>query len=123
MSLDLKVLATNDEAEGLKLQLVNDSVASTVNADALSVLHMTITPRDFNLPNTATNPMPGMNGLTETEARKKLLSYGLKMNPVYQQTDQHVIGQAFKQSPEAGTQIIEGSTVTVIFAKEKETYN
>ena len=123
MSLDLKVLATNDVDTGLQLQLVNDEVASSVNADALSLLRMTISPRDFNAVNTATNPLPDLIGLTETEARKRLQFLGLKMKAVYQMTDQHVIGQAFKQSPASTTQIIEGSTVTVIFAKNKEEFS
>lgn len=122
LSLDLKVLVKNEE-DGLKLQLVDDVMAENITGDALSNIRIDIKSNDLNASNTVQNPLPSFIGLTETETRKKLANYGLKLKPVYQHSDKHVIGQAFKQHPAATTQIIEGSTITVFFAKEKNKYN
>lgn len=122
LSLDLKVLVKNEE-DGLKLQLVDDVMAENITGDALSNIRIDIKSNDLNASNTVQNPLPSFTGLTETETRKKLANYGLKLKPVYQHSDKHVIGHAFKQYPAATTQIIEGSTVTVFFAKEKNNFN
>ena len=45
------------------------------------------------------------------------MNYGLKLNPIYQFSDIHTLGQAFKQYPEANTELMEGSVITVIFSK------
>ena len=123
LKLDLKVLVKNDEAGNLKLQMVDDKIAERVSGDSLSMLTIDISPKDIVKANTAMNAIPKLIGLTETETRKKLADYGLKLQPIYQATDKYVIGQAFRQSPEAGTEIIAGSTVTVIFAKNKNVFN
>ncbi len=123
LKLDLKVLVKNDESGNLKLQMVDDKIAERVSGDSLSMLTIDISPKDLVKANTTMNPIPKLIGLTETETRKKLADYGLKLNAIYQATDKYVIGQAFKQSPDAGTEIIAGSTITVIFAKNKNVFN
>lgn len=117
LKLDLKVLATNGEDGSLKLQMVDRALAEKISGDSLSMLTMDITPKDIKS-NTGLNTMPKVIGLTETEARLRLAAFGLKMNPIYQATTKYITGQAFKQSPDLDTEIIEGSTVTVIFAKK-----
>ncbi len=122
MSLDLKVLVQND-SEGLKLQLVDDMLAEGLNGSALSNIRIDVKSTDLNPTNTNEAKLPDLSGLTETEVRKRLANYGLKLKPVYQFSSTKVIGQSFKQHPAANTDIIEGSTITVIFAKEKNKYN
>jgi hypothetical protein len=119
LALDLKVLVKNDET-GLKLQMVDDTLAESISGDALSNIRIVVKANDITAVNTATNALPTVIGLTETEARKKLLNYGLKLNPIYEFNNNKVIGQAFKQFPESATEIVEGSTVTVFFAKETQ---
>lgn len=122
MSLDLKVLVQND-SEGLKLQLVDDMLAEGLNGSALSNIRIDVKSTDLNPTNTNEAKLPDLSGLTETEVRKRLANYGLKLKPVYQFSSTKVIGQSFKQHPAADTDIIEGSTITVMFAKEKNKYN
>ncbi len=124
LSLDLKVMVKNDE-NGMKLQLIDDKLASKVSAESLSSLIIEIQANELNTTNTNSHKAPTVIGLTETEARKKLMSYGLKMKPIYQlvEKDKYTIGQAFKQSPDNTDELIEGSTVTVIFAKDNNIYN
>jgi PASTA domain len=123
LSLDLKVLVKNDAAGNIQLQMVDGAVAEKIAGDTLSNLRIDISTRDISTVNTAVNSMNSVIGLTETEARKKLIGLGLKMKSVYQLTDEYTIGQAFKQTPEANTDILEGSLVTVIFAKDKNEFH
>ncbi len=122
LALDLKVLVKND-ANGLKLQLVDDTLAETISGDSLSNIRIEVKANEVGNVNTVVNPLPSILGLTESEARKKLMNYGLKLNPIYQFSDKHTLGQAFKQYPEANTELMEGSVITVIFAKDKNKYN
>jgi hypothetical protein len=122
LALDLKVLVKNDE-NGLRLQLVDDTLAETISGDSLSNIRIEVKANESGNTNTVVNPLPSILGLTESQARKKLLNYGLKLNPIYQFSDAHTLGQAFKQYPEANTELMEGSVITVIFAKDKNKYN
>lgn len=122
LALDLKVLVKNDE-NGLKLQLVDDTLAETIDGSSLSNIRIEVKANEIGNVNTVVNPLPSILGLTESEARKKLMNYGLKLNPIYQFSDKYTLGQAFKQYPEANTELMEGSVITVIFAKDKNKYN
>lgn len=122
LALDLKVLVKNEDG-GVKLQMVDDTLAESINGDALSNIRIEVKANDLSSINTATNVLPNIIGLTETEVRKKLQNYGLKLNPIYEFSDTRVIGQAFKQFPESSVEIVEGSTITVFFAKKKGSLN
>ena len=70
MALDLKVLVKNDE-DGLKLQLVDDTLAETISGDSLSNIRIEVKANELGNSNTVVNPLPSIIGLTESQARKK----------------------------------------------------
>ncbi|MFL0070695.1 PASTA domain-containing protein [Tenacibaculum maritimum] len=116
ISMNLK--ATIEKGpEGTMLGLLDFEAAKQINGAAVSDIHIDIIP---NQTTTAkTNTIPNIIGLTETATRKMLTSYGLKLEVVYQPTNDPKLieGQAIRQSPEAGKEFYEGEEVIVIFAK------
>jgi len=64
--------------------------------------------------------MPNLFGLTETACTQILLSFGLKLDPIYHYTkdEQYANGQSLKQSVSAGDYVNRGEIITVLFAKK-----
>jgi hypothetical protein len=69
--------------------------------------------------------MPNLIGYTETACSQILLSYGLKLDPIYQYTytdNENIInGQSVKQSVIEGHIVNRGEIITVLFAKKSIT--
>lgn len=122
LSLSLKTHIKNDE-DGFKLQLIDSARADYVTDGTISEVQLDIISKDpiINAPTVLI--MPKVNGLTETATRKRLTAFGLKLNPIYQASTTMTIGQAFKQTPDAGEEVNAGDTITVIFAKNNENFN
>jgi hypothetical protein len=120
MSFNLKTFATNDASGTVAVKLVNTKMAQTSRGEAISSLTFDIIKDNASVTLFTDSQIPNLLGLTETVARMKLQSYGLKMKPIYQTTSDLgiSIGQSFKQSPAPGTTITAGDIVTVIFSKE-----
>lgn len=128
IQLSLKTHVQNG-ADGIYVQLV-DSAAAAASAEgvsdhAISELSFQVGTVKPTAPTTATLA-PTVIGLTETATRKRLAEYGLKQRAIYQAvspTGPHTIGQAFKQIPAAGEEILPNQEVTVIFAKDPNNFN
>lgn len=120
MSFNLKTFATNDASGAVEVKLVNTKMAQTSKGEAVSVLSFDIVSNTTPVTLFTDSQIPNLLGLTETVARMRLQRFGLKLKPIYQTTtDPSIsIGQSFRQSPDPGTTITAGETVTVIFSKD-----
>lgn len=122
ISVNLKTLVTQSE-DGLIFQPINSDLASEVNGAAVSDINIDVA----ETPTTSSQEalIPNVIGLTETATRKLLMKYKLRIDPVYQYMDiennNYTIGQAFKQHPAAGTEVITDEIITVVFAKKRVT--
>lgn len=116
ISLNLKATVEKGP-QGTLFGLVDFESAKDINAAAISDISIDIVPNTTSIK--SKNTVPNIIGLTETAARKIITNYGLKLDVVYQPTDnpKFVEGQAIKQIPEVGSEIIQGQEVIVIFAK------
>lgn len=116
ISLNLKATVEKGP-EGTLFGLVDFESAKDINAAAISDISIDIVPNTTSIK--SKNTVPNIIGLTETAARKIITNYGLKLDVVYQPTDnpKFIEGQAIKQIPEVGSEIIQGQEVIVIFAK------
>lgn len=125
LSLNIKTHVKNSD-DGLYVQVIDAAAAAAAaannNAEAISEFQVAI---GVATPSTPTNAIaaPKVTGLTETACRKRLALYGLKQRAIYQTSENQVIGQAFKQIPEPGEDILPNQEVTVIFAKAPDTFN
>jgi hypothetical protein len=116
ISLKLKTVLSSDE-NGINAQLFGLSTMDQLNGAAISELVFDIAPSTTPAPQTGT--MPDLLGLTETAVRKILVSLGLRLNPVFQNNQQVVNGDSFRQSPAAGATFNTNDFVTVIFSKHE----
>ena len=116
ISLNLKATVEKGP-QGTLFGLVDFESAKDINAAAISDISIDIVPNTTSIK--SKNTVPNIIGLTETAARKIITNYGLKLDVVYQPTDnpKFIEGQAIKQIPEVGSEIIQGQEVIVIFAK------
>ena len=116
ISLNLKATVEKGP-EGTLFGLVDFESAKDINAAAISDISIDIVPNTTSIK--SENMVPSIIGLTETAVRKTITNYGLKLDVVYQPTDnpKFIEGQAIKQIPEAGSELIQGQEVIVIFAK------
>ncbi|WP_271404929.1 PASTA domain-containing protein [Tenacibaculum soleae] len=116
ISLNLKATVEKGP-EGTLFGLVDFESAKDINAAAISDISIDIVPNTTSIK--SKNTVPNIIGLTETAARKIITNYGLKLDVVYQPTDnpKFIEGQAIKQIPEVGSEIIQGQEIIVIFAK------
>lgn len=116
ISLNLKATVEKGP-EGTLFGLVDFESAKDINAAAISDISIDIVPNTSSVK--SENTVPSIMGLTETAARKVITNYGLKLDVIYQPTDnsKFIEGQAIKQIPEAGSELIQGQEVIVIFAK------
>lgn len=121
IKINLKTHVVSD-AEGIKLQPVDAATAVTTTEASVSDVQLEIGVKPLSAPTTATIT-PKVTGLTETAARQRLNSVGLKLKAIYQASQGQVIGQGFKQVPEAGADIVPNDVVTVIFAKNEGDFN
>lgn len=64
--------------------------------------------------------VPSLAGMNEDQARERLAELGLTLNAQTQETNEATPGTAIAQSPEAGSKVERGTTVTVTFAKEPQ---
>jgi len=118
LSLNLKTTVEQDD-DGMRLQLVDAKGATDLNTSAISDISVSIV--DDNLSTATTNSAdgtPSVVGLTETAARKRLQSFGLRLNPVYEYNSTKTIGQAIKQSPTPEEAYVSNQAVTVVFSKK-----
>ncbi|WP_275315680.1 PASTA domain-containing protein [Tenacibaculum bernardetii] len=116
ISLNLK--ATIEKGpEGTLFGLVDFESAKDINAAAISNISIDVVPNTTSVK--YQNNVPNIIGLTETAARKIITNYGLKLDVIYQPTDNpnFIEGQAIKQIPAAESELIQGQEVIVIFAK------
>ncbi len=116
ISLNLKATVEKGP-EGTLFGLVDFESAKDINAAAISDISIDIVPNTTAVK--TENSVPNIIGLTETAARKIITNYGLKLDVIYQPTDNpnFIKGQAIKQIPEAGAALTPGQEVLVIFAK------
>ncbi|MDO6743881.1 PASTA domain-containing protein [Tenacibaculum soleae] len=116
ISLNLKATVEKGP-QGTLFGLVDFESAKDINAAAISDISIDIVPNTTSIK--SKNTVPNIIGLTETAARKIITNYGLKLDVVYQPTDnpKFIEGQAIKQIPEVGSEIVQGQEVIVIFAK------
>lgn len=116
ISLNLKATVEKGP-EGTLFGLVDFESAKDINAAAISAISIDIVPNTTSIKQE--NNVPNIIGLTETAARKIITNYGLKLDVIYQPTDnpKFIEGQAIKQIPAAGSELIQGQEVIVIFAK------
>src|SRR5690606_1899341 len=61
--------------------------------------------------------VPSLAGMNQDQASERLAELGLTLSAQTQETDQATPGTAISQSPEAGSKVERGSTVTVTFAQ------
>lgn len=118
VSLNIKTFVKQEE-DGLKLQLVDAFSAEQVKESVVSDLTIDVITKDPTSGTKQATISPRVTGLTETASRRRLAGFGLKLKAIYQQSDNQVNGQAFKQYPEAGADVKPGDTITVIFAKNE----
>ncbi|MEL6535759.1 MAG: PASTA domain-containing protein [Bacteroidota bacterium] len=117
VSLNIKTFVKQDQ-EGIKVQLIDAANADTVKEGAISDMKIDILDRSNEAqPPVGPTLVPSVDGLTETAARQRLQGYGMKLSPMYQVSETHLPGKAFKQLPKAGDPIGDDTLVTVIFAK------
>lgn len=64
--------------------------------------------------------VPSLAGMNEDQARERLAELGLTLEAQTQETSDATPGTAIAQSPQAGTKVERGTTVTVTFAKEPQ---
>ena len=121
LKLNLKTTAKNSD-DGIYISLVDAAAAQTTSDAAISDLTVEIAQLEPSFPTSAL-VTPLVTGLTETACRQRLASFGLKQRAIYQASSTQVVGQAFKQIPAAGEDILPNQEVTVIFAKEENTFN
>jgi len=125
VSINLKTVVEEDN-EGLRFQVIDMSSAESIQQAALSDIKIDISE---NQSQTISNDLivPKLTGLTETAARKYLEKFNLRLDPVYQylniNNSNFSEGQAFRQSPEPGTEITPESSITVIFVKNNQLLN
>jgi serine/threonine-protein kinase len=67
--------------------------------------------------------VPSVLGKTENEARTALLAQGLHIKVESGTSNDYEKGEIYKQSPEAGTDVSENTTVTVYVSTGKETFS
>ncbi len=110
ISLNLKATVEKGP-QGTLFGLVDFESAKDINAAAISDISIDIVPNTTSIK--SKNTVPNIIGLTETAARKIITNYGLKLDVVYQPTDnpKFIEGQAIKQIPEVGSEIIQGQEV------------
>lgn len=116
ISMNLKATVEKGE-EGTLFGLIDYESSKNINGAAISDISIKVIPNDTVTSNTLT--VPNIIGLTESAVRNVLQQYDLKLDVIYQPTNvaNYIKGQAFKQYPEAGSDLIPGQEVTVIFAK------
>lgn len=122
ISLNLKTHVVTD-ADGFKLQLIDAETAKHTTNESISEVKIDIGTKGNQAQVNTKQSTPSILGLTETAARERLKSFGLKMKVIYQSSQTKTIGQAFKQKPAAGADIDKGDTVITIFAKQTEKFN
>lgn len=124
VSLNLKA-HVKDDVNGFNVQLVDASSSEHLNPAGISDVKIDIATEGPKAQSVAEIPAPNVVGLTETAARKRLEGFGLKMEVIYQvfKSANKVVGQAAKQMPAAGEDIAPGSTITVIFSKDKSNFS
>ncbi len=119
--LNLKTVVEHDE-DGIRFQPIDISKANKINGSAISDVLIDLTKEPAKI--VKNKLTPNVIGLTETAVRKLLLEYDLKLDSIYQsinsETSNLIIGQSFKQLPEAGDEFDASKIVTVIFAKENK---
>ncbi|MDC1162459.1 PASTA domain-containing protein [Tenacibaculum sp.] len=116
ISMNLKATVEKGP-EGTLLGLLDFESAKEINGAAISDISIDIVPNETAIRNK--NSVPSVIGFTETAARRELVDYGLKLDVIYQPTNnpKFIEGQAIKQSPAAGETLVKGQEVIVIFAK------
>lgn len=122
ISLNLKTHVVTD-ADGFKLQLIDAETAKNTQEGTISEVKIDIGTNENQTKGENKSSTPNIIGLTETAARQRLKSFGLKMKTIYQTSKTKTVGQAFKQKPAPGDDINVGDTVITIFAKNSEKFN
>ncbi len=116
ISMNLKATVEKGPT-GTMLGLIDFESAQHINGAAISDISIDIVPNSNTV--ITKNTVPNILGLTESAVRNILVNYGLKLDVVYQPTDNPKLieGQSFKQFPSAGSDLIKGQNITVIFSK------
>ena len=122
ISLNLKTHVVTDE-DGFKLQLIDAETAKNAGEGTISEVKIDIGTKGNQTKADNKLSTPNIIGLTETAARQRLKSFGLKMKVIYQTSKTKTIGHSFKQKPAPGDDINKGDTVITIFAKNSEKFN
>lgn len=118
ISLDIKTLVEQDET-GIRFQTVDLKNAANISSDVVSSIKLEVVDGDVTTkPKASGGGIPNVIGLTETACRKRLQAANLRLRPVYEHAPSKTLGQAFEQSPKAGTPLFNQQEVTVIFAKD-----
>ncbi len=121
IKLNLKTVVSKS-ATGINFELLDSDEIFKLPPEAISTVEMSIDSKDESKQNIPFDATPNLIGLTETAVRKRLSARKLRLNPIYESFDANegkIIGQSFKQIPEAGSEIVPGETVSVFFAKSK----
>lgn len=116
LSIKLKGVINQDANNNIGIQLFSKENAHQINGNTISDLSFDIIPTPRQ--NVEPGKVPDVLGLTETAVTRILESVGLKLNPVYQKSE-NPNGASFKQTPQKDTPINPNEFVTVIFSKNE----
>jgi len=115
--IDLKTHIIND-AEGIKVQLLDNASANTAKEGTFSSLNVRIAPKR-QAPTASKVAVPDFTGLTENAAKKRAAEWGLKVMAIDDFSETRNFGAAFRQVPAAGQELPESGIVRIFFAKKQ----
>jgi len=119
-----KIIAELDKEKVVKEQLFEDLIvkvaAEEKKSNELRASYKEMKKAVELISNPNAIEMPNLIGLTETLCNQLLLSLGLKLDAIYQNTNNSkaVNGQSIKQSVPEGIIVNSGETIAVVFAKK-----